>query len=81
MKRICVFCGSSRGGDPTFVKAAGAMGKTLAGRGLGLVYGGGNVGNAGAVTAEEEACHGHPWSAEFVLPPLSVVAFQSDGGG
>jgi len=49
MKRICVFCGSSRGGDPTFVKAAGAMGKTLAGRGLGLVYGGGNVGLMGAV--------------------------------
>jgi len=43
------------------------------------IYGGGNVGNAGAVTAEEEPCHGHPWSAEFVLPPLSVVAFQSAG--
>ncbi len=41
------------------------------------IYGGGNVGNAGAVTAEEEPCHGHPWSAEFVLPPLSVVAFQA----
>ncbi len=43
------------------------------------IYGGGNVGNAGAVTAEEEPCHGHPWSAELVLPPLSVVAFQSAG--
>ncbi len=49
MQRICVFCGSSRGGNPAFAEAAGAIGATLAQRGVGLVYGGGNVGLMGAV--------------------------------
>jgi len=43
------------------------------------IYGGGNVGNAGGVTAEAVECHGHSWSAEFSLPPLSVIAFRSEG--
>jgi 1,4-alpha-glucan branching enzyme len=37
------------------------------------VYGGGNRGNLGGVTAEEVAHHGRPYSAEVVLPPLSTV--------
>jgi uncharacterized protein (TIGR00730 family) len=49
MKRICVFCGSSPGHDPSHLEAAGLMGRTLARRGLGLVYGGGSVGLMGAV--------------------------------
>lgn len=49
LKRVCVFCGSSRGDNPAFADAAAAMGATLAERGLGLVYGGGNVGLMGAV--------------------------------
>jgi len=49
MKRICVFCGSSPGHDPRYLEAARDMGRVLAGRGLGLVYGGGSVGLMGAV--------------------------------
>ncbi len=49
MKRICVFCGSSPGHDPRYLEAARAMGRTIARRGLGLVYGGGSVGLMGAV--------------------------------
>lgn len=49
MARICVFCGSSPGTDPRYLEAAREMGRTLAGRGLGLVYGGGSVGLMGAV--------------------------------
>ena len=49
MKRICVFCGSSSGNDPRYLEAAQAMGRVLADRGLGLVYGGGSVGLMGAV--------------------------------
>jgi uncharacterized protein (TIGR00730 family) len=49
MKRICVFCGSSPGHDPRYLEAARTMGRTLARRGLGLVYGGGSVGLMGAV--------------------------------
>jgi 1,4-alpha-glucan branching enzyme len=42
------------------------------------VYGGGNAGNMGGVMAEEIPCHGQPCSAEFTLPPLSIVAFQPE---
>jgi len=40
------------------------------------IYGGGNQGNFGGVTAQNHPCHGHPQSAEFNLPPLSVLVFQ-----
>ncbi len=49
MKRICVFCGASSGRLPAYAAAARSLGATLAGRGLGLVYGGGRVGLMGAV--------------------------------
>jgi uncharacterized protein (TIGR00730 family) len=49
MRRICVFCGSSPGTSPAYREAARATGRTLAGRGLGLVYGGGGVGLMKAV--------------------------------
>jgi uncharacterized protein (TIGR00730 family) len=49
MARICVFCGSSPGTDPRYLEAAREMGRALARRGLGLVYGGGSVGLMGAV--------------------------------
>lgn len=49
MKRICVFCGANAGSCPVFADAARALGAALAARGLGLVYGGGNVGLMGTV--------------------------------
>lgn len=49
MKRICVFCGSSAGGDAAYLAAARAMGATLARRKLGLVYGGARIGLMGAM--------------------------------
>jgi len=42
--RVCVFCGSSVGRDPRYRAAAVAVGRSLAARGLGLVYGGSSVG-------------------------------------
>jgi uncharacterized protein (TIGR00730 family) len=47
LRRICVFCGSSIGARPVYAEAAAALGKILAERGIGLVYGGGNVGLMG----------------------------------
>ena len=40
------------------------------------IYGGSNVGNLGGVSTQPIARHGHPQSAEFTLPPLSVIAFS-----
>jgi uncharacterized protein (TIGR00730 family) len=49
MQRICIFCGSSPGGDPAYVDAAQDMGREIVARNLTLVYGGGHVGLMGAV--------------------------------
>jgi 1,4-alpha-glucan branching enzyme len=43
------------------------------------VYGGSNTGNLGGVAAREHKCHGFPCSAEFTLPPLSIMAFRPEG--
>ncbi|MPZ83857.1 MAG: TIGR00730 family Rossman fold protein [Actinophytocola sp.] len=47
--RVCVFCGSSPGTDPGYRAAATTVGRTLADRGVGLVYGGARVGTMGVV--------------------------------
>jgi uncharacterized protein (TIGR00730 family) len=49
LSRVCVYCGSTPGRDPRFAEAAGALGRALAQRGTGVVYGGGNVGLMGAL--------------------------------
>lgn len=48
LKAVCIYCGSSFGTKPAYLHAAQAMGRTLAERGIELVYGGGNVGLMGA---------------------------------
>jgi 1,4-alpha-glucan branching enzyme len=37
------------------------------------IYGGSNVGNAGAVTAKNSPSHGMPFSLTLRLPPLGVI--------
>ena len=49
VRTVCVYCGSGFGGDPAFTAAAVTLGKALAEAGIGLVYGGGNVGLMGTV--------------------------------
>ena len=49
MESICVFCGSADGVSPDFMAGARQMGRTLAERGLRLIYGGGKTGLMGAV--------------------------------
>ncbi len=46
---VCVYCGSAHGGDPVFAEAAVALGRALAVAGIGLVYGGGDVGLMGTI--------------------------------
>jgi uncharacterized protein (TIGR00730 family) len=49
IRSICVYCGSGYGSDPVFVESAAELGRGMADRGIGLVYGGGNVGLMGTV--------------------------------
>ncbi len=49
MERICVYCGSRAGTDPAYGDAARALGRCLAERGVGLVYGGASVGLMGVI--------------------------------
>ena len=47
--RYCVFCGSNRGANPSYAAAAGELARCLVASGIGIVYGGGNVGLMGAL--------------------------------
>jgi uncharacterized protein (TIGR00730 family) len=49
MKRICVYCGSSPGSHPAYLKGARDLGNALVNRGLGLVYGGARIGIMGCI--------------------------------
>ena len=49
MPRLCVFCGSSPGHDPAYATLAARLGRVLAERGIGLVYGGGRGGLMGVL--------------------------------
>ena len=44
-----MYCGSSPGNDPAYLEEARALGKAIAGAGLGLVFGGASIGLMGAV--------------------------------
>ncbi len=57
-RRIAVFCGSARGDDPVHAEAARALGRGLAGRGIGVVYGGGRVGLMGELAESALAAGG-----------------------
>jgi len=49
LRRLCVFCGSSSGVNPIHAQAAQTVARLLCGRGIELVYGGGNVGLMGTL--------------------------------
>jgi len=49
MKRLAVYCGSATPADPVYLDTARAVGRGLAERGIGVVYGGGRLGLMGAV--------------------------------
>ena len=58
MKRVLVFCGSSPGRGPEYVRCASELGRLLAARGLELVYGGASVGLMGALADSALAAGG-----------------------
>ncbi|MBO9521094.1 MAG: TIGR00730 family Rossman fold protein [Nocardioidaceae bacterium] len=50
LRRVAVFCGSANGTDPKLAEHAYAVGRGLAERGIGLVYGAGGFGLMGKVS-------------------------------
>ncbi|WP_426258285.1 TIGR00730 family Rossman fold protein [Sphingomonas sp. DC1600-2] len=58
MKRLAVYCGSATPADPVYIDCAKEVGRTLAERGIGLVYGGGRLGLMGAVADAAMAAGG-----------------------
>ena len=51
MKRLAVYCGSASPADGRYLALAKTVGRTLAERGIGVVYGGGRLGLMGAVAS------------------------------
>ncbi|TFF37307.1 LOG family protein [Mucilaginibacter psychrotolerans] len=47
MKSLCVFCGANFNGDPVLKQSIGQLADVMVGRGIELIYGGGNVGVMG----------------------------------
>jgi uncharacterized protein (TIGR00730 family) len=58
-RNICVFMGSQIGARSEYTAAARQIGRELAERGYGLVYGGGNVGLMAVVADTVLKCQGH----------------------
>jgi uncharacterized protein (TIGR00730 family) len=58
MRRICVFCGSNPGVRPAYAAAAAKLARFLVELGIGIVYGGGNVGLMGILADAAMAAGG-----------------------
>lgn len=52
IRRLAVFCGSNAGARPEYLEAARSLGRLLSERGIGVVYGGSNVGLMAALANE-----------------------------
>ena len=51
MNRLAVYCGSATPADPRYIELAREVCRTLAERGIGVVYGGGRLGLMGAIAS------------------------------
>ena len=58
MNRLAIYCGSATPADPIYIETARAVGRLLAERGIGVVYGGGRLGLMGAVADSALAAGG-----------------------
>ena len=77
MKSICVFCGSSDTVHADYLSAARQMGRTLAERGLRLIYGGGKTGLMGAVADGVLEAGGEVIGV--IIPSMNTTSLAHDG--
>jgi uncharacterized protein (TIGR00730 family) len=73
IKAICVYCGSSPGTDPAFVKTARDFGRILAENKVRLVYGGGSIGLMGAIASSVIE---HGGTATGIIPEFLTAKEQ-----
>lgn len=71
LNRLAVYCGSSTGNDAMFMEIARNVGRTLARRGIGVVYGGGRLGLMGALA---DAAMSEGGEVTGVIPEALKVA-------
>ncbi len=69
VKNLAVFCASAMGVNGAYREAAEELGRTLANRGIGLIYGGSDVGLMQAVA---KACLAHGGRVVGVIPEVLV---------
>ncbi|GAP91716.1 putative lysine decarboxylase-like protein [Rosellinia necatrix] len=74
--KICVYCGASSGKGPKHIEAAQALGKAMAARNIGLVYGGGTVGLMGEVAKTIVSING-PGAVHGIIPE-ALVKWERD---
>lgn len=77
MKSICVFCGSSDTVHADYITGARLMGRTLAERGLRLIYGGGKTGLMGVVA--DAALEAGGEVVGVIIPSMNTVALAHVG--
>ncbi|KAK8111813.1 uncharacterized protein PG998_008270 [Apiospora kogelbergensis] len=65
--KICVYCGSAKGNDPTHMQAARDLGRLMAENNISLVYGGGTVGLMGEVAKTIVSISG-PGAVHGIIP-------------
>lgn len=75
LKGITIYCGSSAGSDPSFIKAAEDVGRAIAQRGLPLIYGGGFMGMMGAASRAARTAGG---ATVAVIPQFMVERGWND---
>ena len=75
--RIAIYCGSSRGLDPIYATMAAEIATYLAKQGIGIVYGGGNVGIMGVIADAALAAGGEV----IGVIPESLLAKELGHGG
>jgi uncharacterized protein (TIGR00730 family) len=78
IRTICVYCGSSNGGEAAYYEAAHRLGLAIGQAGLGLVYGGGNLGLMGSIAGAVLEAGGKVTGImpEFLVKPKNT--FQAD---
>jgi uncharacterized protein (TIGR00730 family) len=77
MKSICVFCGSSDTVHTDYLTSARQMGRTLAERGIRLIFGGGKTGLMGAVANGVLEAGGEVIGV--IIPSMNTKALAHDG--